>query len=430
MKLIAAAVYDPRVVIAVGLTLTYIWRFHDFLPALRPLRLAAVFSVSSWLCLAVTPNLAALKQGLARPYAKAFLAWFVWIVIGVPFALQPENTWNFIVTTESKNLLFFLFLIGSCSTLLQIKSVVYAQIVGVCVIAVFYVKGGMPRWGSPIRMYDVNDMAFLMNMTLPFVLWAAVAASQWWERAGLWLGALLVVLSITGTQSRGGLLALVGVVGLTLFRSQTVSKTVKLRLVALVGVLLAAAPLSYWDRMGTMLELEQDYNLTSEVGRIAIWKRGMGYAVSEPLFGLGANNFRIAERISLPDTNRAFVAHNSFVESLAETGFLGFVLWLSILMFAFLRLNQIRGQLARVGSPTSESVLKLVDAVFASLVAFALGGFFLSQAYTPYLLLLLALVVGLERQAELALGAGGVRRRVPPAARRRSGPWTIARGLR
>ena len=66
--------------------------------------------------------------------------------------------------------------------------------------------------------------------------------------------------------------------------------------VSVVAASLAiAAPQGYWEQMGTLTSLEEDYNWDAESGRREVWIRGMGYMLSRPIFGIGLGNFGRAE---------------------------------------------------------------------------------------------------------------------------------------
>jgi len=80
--------------------------------------------------------------------------------------------------------------------------------------------------------------------------------------------------------------------------------------------------------MHTIIKPEEDYNRTAEEGRVKIWKRGIGYMMLHPVFGVGAANFPVAEGTISPLAGRTEVglgvkwgaAHDSFVQIGAELG--------------------------------------------------------------------------------------------------------------
>ena len=175
-----------------------------------------------------------------------------------------------------------------------------------------------------------------------------------------------------------------------MFRFSAIPLRWRLSATALVAlVLLAAASDQYWQQMETIAS-DADYNHTAETGRLQIWRRGMGYMVDNPLFGVGPGNFATAEGTLSPIAERQQYGigvrwnapHNSFVQMGAELGFPGLALYIAIIVSAF------RG-LKRAGD--------FSPALSASLVGFVVGSFFLSLAYAEMLYTLIALAVGLRK---------------------------------
>jgi O-antigen ligase len=129
-----------------------------------------------------------------------------------------------------------------------------------------------------------------------------------------------------------------------------------------------------------------------------IWKRGLGYMVTHPLLGVGASAFSSAEGTLAPQAARQqrgigfkwSEAHNSFIEIGAELGVLGLVLFVSLLAAGFRTLAPIRR--GPQGPPAF-----LAQALTASLLSYAVSGFFLSAAYWAYLYALLGMIVGLAK---------------------------------
>src|SRR2546422_8790714 len=153
------------------------------------------------------------------------------------------------------------------------------------------------------------------------------------------------------TGSRGGFLALLGV-GLFFlvgYSSLHVGWRV-LGTVLLALVFSLSASDSYWKRMQTILHPKQDYNYTQSVGRWQIWRRGIGYMLQRPFFGVGAANFSTAEgRISplarLQERGIGVqwaAAHNSFIQVGAELGVPGLVFFLGMVITTFGALRTAR----------------------------------------------------------------------------------------
>jgi hypothetical protein len=81
-----------------------------------------------------------------------------------------------------------------------------------------------------------------------------------------------------------------------LFFGRGVSLGKRLLTIVVVGAGLSVwAPQGYWRQMKSILSPKEDYNYTSKDGRKEIAKRGVGYMLGRPIFGLGIGNFEKAE---------------------------------------------------------------------------------------------------------------------------------------
>jgi len=192
-----------------------------------------------------------------------------------------------------------------------------------------------------------------------------------------------------------------------LLRLRGVSAWQRVGTVALLATLLVGlASDKYFDRIGSILQLRQDYNWSgkSETGRMEVWRRGLGYMLDHPLLGVGAAAFPVAEGTLAPEAlerqryGRGFkwsAAHNSFIQIGAELGVGGLILFIALLTAAFRTLARLRR------APLPE--IAVTAQIFtASLVAFVVTASFLSQAYSAYLYTLLGMVLGLAKSASFA----------------------------
>jgi len=206
------------------------------------------------------------------------------------------------------------------------------------------------------------------------------------------------------TGSRGGLIALV--VGSLVFVAAWNFK--KVLLYSAFGALAAAAlwlkgPQVFRERAESLTSLEEDYNATSVVGRTAIWKRGIGYTVSNPLTGVGLQNFAVAEGRFFEREGMAarwFTAHNSYVQAFAELGIPGGLIFLSLLGTGFRRGVRLWRQPPREQPQTALWRPEFLAAV----TSFSVSGFFLSHAYAFMLWTLLGYISLADRVRRTELG--------------------------
>src|SRR5690606_14725996 len=85
-------------------------------------------------------------------------------------------------------------------------------------------------------------------------------------------------------------------------------------------------PSSFWERNETVTTCEED---VSAMGRVHAWEVAAGISRDNPIIGVGAGGFRYAWPLyAPPEATHAFVAHNIFLDVVAETGWLGLILFL------------------------------------------------------------------------------------------------------
>jgi len=196
-----------------------------------------------------------------------------------------------------------------------------------------------------------------------------------------------------------------------------------------------SAPEGYWKQMSTILNLKEDYNYSVDYGRKAIAKRGLGYMLGRPLFGVGVANFPRAEGTISPIANTRLseglsvewiAPHNTYVNVGAEMGIPALTIWVSLLLGGTVGLWRLRRRLPPSWAHESAERKFLSDACLflpISFLGFAVTSIFLSHAYTivPYVIFAylggLHLLVHRELQTDavmqsaraVASGRGGYR---------------------
>lgn len=231
---------------------------------------------------------------------------------------------------------------------------------------------------------DPNDLGMLFVFTLPMAVYLS-SRGGWFGLGRLfWLTtAALLLYGIYLTDSRGALLAVALVVGVYLWRRRGMLTAVLLGSGGLAGMMLLPSRLQ---------DLSPDE--ASASGRVDAWYEGFQMFKSHPLFGVGAGNFT--------DYNY-LTAHNSFVLVLAETGFIGFTLWLGFVGYCFwmmLTILRHKPQLADARAAVTWGTERAIAlTLLLSLSGCIATAFFLSRSYAIVLYLLAALVVAVYANA-------------------------------
>ena len=259
---------------------------------------------------------------------------------------------------------------------------------------------------------DPNDLGMLFVACVPMAAYLGSRGGLLGLRRLFWTLALgVLVYGVYLTDSRGALLALLAVLGVFVWQRRGLMTAGALGAMA-VGVLLALP-----SRFS-----EIDPEEESAQGRVESWFEGLQMFREHPLFGVGPDQYT--------DYN-PLTAHNSFVLVLAETGIVGFTIWLAFVIYGFRMMwagSRPLGELtweseaAPAADGDAELALAELDAIEAdmaegraismtlllSLVGFFTASFFLSRSYVIVLYLLSALVVAQyteQRRGDPALPA-------------------------
>ncbi len=411
--------WDALQVALAILVFMQVWRVQDLFPVLALFGLPILATCVTLLLFVLDRDPRRCLSNLNQPVVLATLGLLALVALSVPGSLYVAGSLDFLVKGYLRTVLLMLLVAGRIRGFADLRRLAWLQIAGVllysgAVTAQFPV--GRNGRLQVLSFYDVNDLALLIISSLPLVLYL------WRQPAGLVARMLLIAASVflmttlVKTGSRGGFVAFLAVAAYLLLRFRGVSGAKRAGAVALLAMLLVGtANSSYFERISTILHPSRDYNWSggSEVGRMEIWKRGIGYMLSHPVFGVGARSFAVAEGELAPEARvqrygRGFKwseAHNAFIEIGAELGVLGLILFVTLLVSAFGLLSRIRRR------ATGEAPF-LAQALIASLIGVVVASMFLSQAYSAYLYTLLGMSLGLARIAS------PVHRLAPRMARR------------
>jgi O-antigen ligase len=343
------------------------------------------------------------------PTTKWLAALFAWMVLSVPGSLSEGTAVMLVFDNFVKTAAMFLVTVAAVRGLRDVErlAAVYlasASLYAAVVVLRFDLGSGDDWRLGHLYYYDANDFATFAVTAAPFGLYFLHAARSRLTR--LLACAALTVLSaaFVYSGSRGGFLALSVVSTFVVLCYRAVPLRWRMSATALVAVvLIGVASEQYWRQMGTILS-DVDYNRTGETGRLQIWSRGIGYMWQHPVFGVGPDNFPVAEGLLSPHASRQqfgvgvrwSAAHNSLVQVGAELGLPGLTFFVGMIGSAFLALRRTsRAGRARHGR--ARGVPELAQAIEASLLGFAVGAFFLSLAYAEMLYTLLALAVAVRK---------------------------------
>lgn len=246
-------------------------------------------------------------------------------------------------------------------------------------------EGFRARW---LGVYaDPNHMAENLGVVLPLSAAFMVGRqSSFWMRCLCAVAALLAVVAIVESHSRGGFIGLSVAMSVWALRErQYRMKAILVGFVLAVG-LFVFAPASFWARNDTIQNFHED---ASAMGRVYAWHVGSAISLDRPLLGVGAGGFKYAWPLYAPaEAKQAYVAHNIYVDVIGELG------WIGLLFFLLFSGGACGGAFAASKDP---EVGWIARGLSAAMVGYLLCNCFSGYALSAHLYVLFALAACAER---------------------------------
>jgi putative inorganic carbon (HCO3(-)) transporter len=387
------------------LSLSKFGGYFGILRTLRPAFLLFVFCVGY----AFLHKNKLIPRNLSNSAAVGLICALCLVVVGsAVFGISLGHTASFILSDFSKTLAITFLMILTIRDIDDVRRLCWAVALGGIVLAYLsiFVVGISKTTGGVT--YDANDIGVFMVMSLPLVLMLLQSATGRLERLVGVVGIVLLAATIVKTQSRGAFIGAV-VVAAALLLLPGLSIGRRLFFITAAAISMAvAAPAGYWTSMQTIVQdPKADYNWDSINGRRNLARRGIGYMMEYPVFGVGIDNFRVAEgtisekaRTLAPGHGIRWASpHNSFVQAGAEAGVLGLALWISLVIVNIVTPRRMRRRMPKAwstGTPQQRFFAAATLYLPIAQIGFAVTAFFVSFAWIEPLYFLSALVTGLS----------------------------------
>ncbi len=417
---------DPLRISLFLLTIVTISRIHQhwkFIAVLRPaLVLAFLTAVYAYL----NPRLIERRGPFYTWPAKVTLALGIFACVSAPFGLSLGGSAMYIITEYSKTIVFAFLLFAAIRTASDLYTLAWAYVISSAILvwmALFWfglshaTNSAVERLSS-LYTWDANDIGVVLIVGLALTLLIFQTTSGKGKvAAGVIIAGIGATIARSG--SRGTFVGVL-VFGFALLFMLSQIDIVK-RLVFL-GVLLLGlvieAPHGYWDQMRTVAAPTQDYNWSAKDGRKEVAKRGLGYMLGSPIFGLGIHNFWRAEcldgekvKTRIEGTGiRCTPPHNSYVEAGAEMGLPGLALWSSLVFGGIISCARLRRRLPRSwlkGDPEQRFLYQSTMYLQLAFIGFSVCAFFLTFAWLDIIYMLAAYLGGLYVAIGEKLGRSG-----------------------
>jgi len=318
----------------------------------------------------------------------------IWILITTALALDSAYAWVDWDKVVKVQLITFITLM-----LINSRERIHLLVTVIALSLAFYgVKGGIFTVLTGGQFHVVGpegsfisgntEIALALVMTLPLLRYLQLSFEKKWMQWAMLGAALLSMVAIVGSYSRGAFLAAAAMIFVLWYKSKQKLLIGGMMFLGVI-VMFAFMPDKWSDRMGTIETFEED---KSAMGRINAWYFAFNLAKDRPLIGGGFGAFdRRYFKIYAPEPDNFHDAHSIYFEILGEQGFVGLGLFLLIIFLTWRTGNHIMR--ITKGNDELKWANDLAMMVQVSLAGYIVGGAFLGLAYFDLLYHLIAIMV-------------------------------------
>ena len=362
---------------------------QSFFPALQPLRLpfvAGSFALGSYF---LDRLLRGAPLSIRLPELAILGALLAWSVLTLPVSLWPSGSVHMILDTYLKSLAIFFLLVNLVVTPIRLRRMAWfltllSLPLAATTLANYHFEVVIGGGNNRVLGYqgtlseNPNDLAFLLNITLPVAGGLLLAERRRWAGAVILAIMAVDVAAVIVTFSRAGFLVLA--VAIVLFSWKLARRGRTKLAVVLAIAALACGPLlpaSYLQRIGTSFDKEADTTGSSEA-RWSLIQGAVGHVMQHPVAGagIGVGMLAMNEQFGVGVWRQV---HNTYLEYAVELGLPGFALLVLLLTCALNGTLSAQRHLQRTRAPLA--LVLLQEGVQVSLIAFAIGALFAPGAY-------------------------------------------------
>lgn len=356
----------------------------------------------------------AYEQG-KRPFARwdvrtgLMMALAAMVAISYAFAQRQDNYTNATFFDFLKIIAVAMFTTGQVDSRQRLRVIYWTIALSLGFFGVKNGLFGLARGGAAIlrgpggMLEDNNDFALALTMNVPLLWYLGIEEKDKpWVRRAAHVAMLLTVVTIVLTHSRGAFLALSTSALWIAWRSGHLARAL-FALALIAAIFPLVAPDAVLERLASIGDTKE----SSANARLTSWGVALNMIAANPLLGVGLRNFQSRYReyaeFHIADDGSTHVAHNSYLQIWAESGSIGFVLYLSLLFVSLLtlrrvfRMSRLRPDLAWAGN-----YARMME---ATTIGFLVGAFFLDRGHFDLIYHWFALVTCLSLVAMAAFRA-------------------------
>jgi O-antigen ligase len=345
-----------------------------------------------------------LRRTLRFRASWLWIAFFAWMILATPFSYWKGGS-TARIYDYGRLSMPLLFILGGLATNWKEVRAIFYTIAGAAFLTTVSARlfthadeGGRLTLQASGTIGNSNDLAAHLLLLLPFLFYIVVDR----KKLGVVRYALLLPIAygiwvITGTASRGAIIALIAMFLFMLWRATPTQRILSLvAAVVLAATMLLFLPGSVLSRLGTLIGQEHVEAEESAESRSYLFKTSLKYTWQHPLFGVGPDQFANYEgnlSLSSGQVGNWHATHCAWTQVSAECGIPALVFFALGIGSALLLVNKTWRQ------AHNEGYTEIANACFCYLMAmvgFLVAITFLANAYRFYLPAMIGLAITLR----------------------------------
>jgi len=365
--------------------------FYILIEYLRPQGMYAALDILPWGQLAIVCCVASVFITGSKAIAygamdKIFILISIVVILSGVFAWDPSQSLEYWSTFASWILMYFCILAILTSPNRMLLFVIFFILINFKMsqhgAITFAMRGfSFSGWGLSGSGWFHNSGEFALQMVVVFSMSLSLLlglkkyipeSRRWWILMGLFPGT--AALTVIGSSSRGGQLALVAVVLLLFIQGKRFFRNLFL-IAAFSFAVIAIVPQEMLDRYSTIGDDE-----TSRL-RLEHWGHAMEVIENEP-WGIGYRNWGkyYPAHFSI---NKSEQIHNTVLEAFVDLGYLGGVLIHLAIIMAFVMNGRTRREMEKIGGLEGDSMAAVARGLNWGLFGTFIAAFFMSVLFYP-----------------------------------------------
>jgi len=412
----------------IAFTAVLILRPQDLVPGLNALHLAEICAL-----IGIAPMLLhrlARREPVFRitPETVALIGFAAVIAAVVPFSIWPGGSVD-VLTDYVKIVVVFILMMNTLTTPKRLEQITWLIVLccgyiaahavvdymrGVNLVEGDRVTGSVDGWfGNP------NDLAANLVTFMPAALMVALTRRHSVvQRVIAATVAVLMLVAIVFTKSRGGALGLVAMLVAMVFLGRRIRRGFASMALGAVLITTPFMPASFWTRMASIFDEKQDateYTGSREARRVLL-EESFNTFWQYPLTGVGPGQFKNYNPQGRRERWRE--THNALLQVAAETGLFGVVAFSFLIVCGATAAARTRRLLAKprkrdvpdplryvISDADRQALFAYTAAMTAGLIGWFTCSLFASVAFYWTFYYLLALIVAAREIARARLGA-------------------------